>query len=235
MICITELTKRFGPVTALNGLDLTVQQGEFVAILGPNGAGKTTLLRVLASLSRPTSGAVKIASFDLPDQAISARSLIGLVSHQPLLYGELTAEENLVFYSRLYGVEKTRIKEVLDLVGLARRKKDLVRTYSRGMTQRLAIARAILHQPSLLLLDEPHTGLDQEAGEILDNLLREVAAQGRTVVMASHDLVRAAGLASRLDILSKGKIVHSAASGAFDSTDLVKFYKSTLSGDGVEG
>lgn len=228
MIHVDKLVKRFGPITVLRELDFDVQKGEFVALLGPNGAGKTTLLRILASLSRPTSGSVKVASYWLPENSLTVRSLIGVVSHQPLLYGDLTAEENLNFYSRLYNIDKSRITEVLDLVGLMRRKDDLVRTFSRGMQQRLAIGRAILHKPQLLILDEPHTGLDQDAGEILDNLLREIAAQGRTVLMTSHDLVRAAGLATRLDILSKGKIQNSIAKDEFSSTDLIQIYKNTL-------
>ena len=228
MIHVKKLVKRFGPITVLKELDFKVQNGEFVALLGPNGAGKTTLLRILASLSRPTSGKVQVASYWLPENALAVRSLIGVVSHQPLVYGDLTARENLTFYSRLYNVKNGRIGEVMDLVGLTQRKNDLVRTFSRGMQQRLAIGRAILHKPQLLLLDEPHTGLDQDAGEILDNLLREIASQGRTVLMTSHDLVRAAGLATRLDILSRGKIQNSITKAEFSSTDLIQLYKNTL-------
>jgi heme exporter protein A len=232
MIQVKKLVKRFGPITVLKGLDFNVEKGEFVALLGPNGAGKTTLLRILASLSRPTSGYVQVASYRLPQDAPAVRSQLGVVSHQPLLYGDLTAEENLVFYSRLYNVGTPRIAEVINLVGLSTRKDDLVRTFSRGMQQRLAIARAILHQPPLLLLDEPHTGLDQGAGEILDGLLVNIAQQGRTVVMTSHDLVRASGLASRLDILSKGRIYKSVSKVEFKSTDLVQLYKDALGGKG---
>ena len=232
MIRVKKLVKRFGPLTVLKELDFAVEKGEFVALLGPNGAGKTTLLRILASLSRPTSGFVQIASYQLPQDAPAIRSLLGVVSHQPLLYGDLTAEENLVFYSRLYNIGKQRISEVLELVGLSKRKGDLVRTFSRGMQQRLAIARAVLHQPPLLLLDEPHTGLDQGAGEILDSLLVDIAKKGRTVVMTSHDLVRASGLASRLDILSKGRISNSVSKKDFNSADLIELYKKALGGAG---
>lgn len=232
MILVKKLAKRFGPLTVLKELDFEVEEGEFVALIGPNGAGKTTLLRILATLSRPTSGVVQIASNRLPQDAPAVRSQLGVLSHQPLLYGDLTAEENLVFYSRLYNIGKSRITEVLELVGLSKRADDLVRTFSRGMQQRLAIARAVLHQPPLLLLDEPHTGLDQEAGEILDHLLIDIAKQGKTVVMTSHDLVRAAGLASRLDILSKGRISHSVSREDFTSTDLIQLYKVALGGEG---
>lgn len=232
MILVRKLVKRFGPLTVLRELDFDVDQGEFVALLGPNGAGKTTLLRILATLSRPTSGLVRIASYQLPQSGTALRAHLGVVSHQPLLYGDLSAEENLRFYARLYSVDRERIEEVLALVGLAKRKDDLVRTYSRGMQQRLTIGRAILHNPSILLLDEPHTGLDQEAGEILDSVLRAVALEGRTVVMTSHDLVRAAGLATRVDLLSRGKIAASVDAGSVTSSDLVDFYRQALQGRG---
>ncbi len=228
MIQVKSLVKRFGPLTVLKELDFEVRSGEFVALLGPNGAGKTTLLRILSSLSKPNSGLVQVASYRLPEGAVAVRAQLGVVSHQTLLYGDLTAEENLSFFARLYGVEGSRIGDVLDLVGLSRRKSDLVRVFSRGMQQRLAIGRAILHNPRILLLDEPHTGLDQEAGEILDNLLREIALEGRTVVMTSHDLIRAAELSSRMDILSKGKIKASTETKGLGSAELVSFYREAL-------
>jgi len=228
MIQVKKLVKRFGPLTVLKELDFEVRSGEFVSLLGPNGAGKTTLLRILSSLSKPNSGLVQVASYRLPEGAVAVRAQLGVVSHQPLLYGDLTAEENLSFFARLYGVEKSRIGDVLGLVGLSRRKSDLVRVFSRGMQQRLAIGRAILHNPRILLLDEPHTGLDQEAGEILDNLLREIALEGRTVVMTSHDLIRAADLSSRMDILSKGKIKASTETSGLGSSELVSFYREAL-------
>lgn len=230
MILVKKLVKRFGPLTVLRELDFSVAEGEFVALLGPNGAGKTTLLRILATLSRPSSGLVRIASYQLPQASPELRAHLGVVSHQPLLYGDLTAEENLFFFGKLYGVGQERIQEVLELIGLAARQHDLVRTYSRGMQQRLAIGRAILHNPQILLLDEPHTGLDQEAGEILDRVLREVALEGRTVVMTSHDLVRAAGLATRVDLLSRGKITGSVPAQGLSASELVDFYRTALAG-----
>jgi heme exporter protein A len=233
MIQVKKLVKRFGPYQVLRELDFEVGPGEFVALLGPNGAGKTTLLRILATLSRPTSGLVRIASYQLPQAGTALRAYLGVVSHQPLLYGDLTAEENLRFFAKLYAVESDRIQEVLGLVGLAKRKNDLVRTFSRGMQQRLTIGRAILHDPRILLLDEPHTGLDQEAGEILDRVLQAVALEGRTVVMTSHDLVRAAQLATRVDLLSRGKITASVSAEDLSASDLVDFYRNALRG-GVE-
>jgi len=158
------------------------------------------------------------------------RLRLGVVSHQPLLYGDLTAEENLRFYGRLYGIPNPgqRIDEVLALIGLGRRRRDLVRTFSRGMQQRLSIGRAILHDPDVLLLDEPHTGLDQDACEMLDTVLRRVAAMNRTVVMTSHDLARADALASRFDILSAGVICASSTRGSLPAGGLLAFYKSAL-------
>ncbi|MCI0610064.1 MAG: heme ABC exporter ATP-binding protein CcmA, partial [Anaerolineae bacterium] len=208
MIIVKKLVKRFGLKTVLRGVDFQVQPGEFVALLGPNGAGKTTFLRILASLSRPTFGEVNIAGYKLPTQAAQVRARIGVVSHLPLLYSDLSAEENLRFYARLYGITnyQSRITEILEMIGLEPRRRDLVRTFSRGMGQRLAIGRAILHDPDVMLFDEPYTGLDQDASSVLDDILKTVAKQGRTVVMTSHDLAHAEELATRFDILSRGVI-----------------------------
>lgn len=232
MIEVRKLIKRFGMKTVLRGLDFDVQPGEFVAILGPNGAGKTTMLRILASLSRPSLGEVRVAGYRLPGQAAAVRARLGVVSHLPLLYGDLTAEENLRFYGRMYSVShlNERITEVLELIGLEIYRHQLVRTFSRGMQQRLAIGRAVLHDPDVVLFDEPYTGLDQDASNMLDNVLRTVAAQGRTVVMTSHDLVRAEGLASRFDVLSRGVIAASATRVQLRRSNLLSFYKDALAG-----
>lgn len=232
MIEVKKLVKRFGLKTILRGLDFKVEQGEFVALLGPNGAGKTTFLRILASLSRPSLGEIRIAGFGLPHQAAEVRRKLGVVSHMPLLYGDLTAEENLRFFGKMYdlGNINSRINQVLDLVGLANRRKDLVRTFSRGMQQRLAIGRAVLHDPEVMLFDEPHTGLDQDACDMLDRVLREVAARGRTVVMTSHDLARVEELASRFDVLNKGVIQTSLKKKDLASGNILTFYKQALAG-----
>lgn len=232
MIEVRKLIKRFGMKTVLRGLDFDVQPGEFVALLGPNGAGKTTFLRILASLSHPSLGEVRVAGYRLPHQAAAVRARLGVVSHLPLLYGDLTAEENLHFYGRMYGVPRLdeRITEVLEMVGLESRRRDLVRTFSRGMQQRLAIGRAVLHDPDVMLFDEPYTGLDQDASAMLDDVLRSVAAQGRTIVMTSHDLVRAEDLATRFDILSRGAIAASASRRQLSKTNLLAFYKKALAG-----
>lgn len=230
VIVVRKLVKRFGPKAVLRSLEFTVDQGEFVALLGPNGAGKTTFLRILASLSRPTLGEVTISGYRLPGQAAAVRRQLGVVSHLPLLYGDLSAEENLQFYGRMYGLERLdrRIDEVLGLVGLTPRRRDLVRTFSRGMQQRLAIGRAVLHDPEVMLFDEPHTGLDQEASEMLDTVLRQVAARGRTVVMTSHDLTRVSDLASRFDVLSKGVIKSSIQQADLVKDGLLGFYRQAL-------
>ncbi len=230
MIQVKKLVKRFGLKAILRGLDFSVQAGEFVALLGPNGAGKTTFLRILATLSRPSMGEVRVAGHHLPDDAAQVRAKLGVVSHLPLLYPDLTAEENLQFYARMYGIDKMneRITEVLGMIGLENRRKDLVRTFSRGMQQRLAIGRAVIHDPEVMLFDEPYTGLDQDASEMLDEVLRSVAAEGRTVVMTSHDLARAENLATRFDILSRGVIAASATRKDLKKTNLLSFYKKSL-------
>jgi len=230
IISVRNLVKRFGLKTILRGLSFEVEKGEFVALLGPNGAGKTTFLRILASLSRPAAGRVTVSGFSLPSQAAAVRRQIGVVSHLPLLYGDLTAEENLRFYARMYSIPNpdARINDVLDMVGLTARRRDLVRTYSRGMQQRLAIGRAVLHDPEIMLFDEPFTGLDQDACAMLGDVLREVAARSRTVVMTSHDLSRAADLASRFDVISRGIITASAHSQDMDTDLLLSFYRDAI-------
>jgi heme exporter protein A len=220
VITATALTKQFGPFRALRGVDLDIQPGEFVTIVGPNGAGKTTLLRILATLSRPTEGHVSVAGHALPKGADAARRQIGLLSHLPLLYGDLTAEENLRFFGRMYDVPnlEARIIEQLDEVDLLDRKDDRARTFSRGMQQRLAIARALLHDPSVVLLDEPFTGLDPHASDRLEALLHTLNNGARTVVMTIHDLERGWAMCNRALVLARGKIVYEARTSEVDVT-----------------
>jgi heme exporter protein A len=206
--------KVFGLRPVLRGIDLNVGEGEFLTLFGPNGSGKTTFLRILSTLSKPTSGLVRIAGLELPAYAAAARRSLGMVAHMPLLYPDLSAEENLRLYSRLYGVtnHEERVPAALEMVGLLPRARDLVGTFSRGMQQRLAIARALLHEPSILLLDEPYTGLDQDAAAILDGVLRDAlaAANRPTVLMTTHDLERGLAFCDRVAILSRGKIAYDA-------------------------
>ena len=210
IIEVAELSKVFGLLPALQGVDFIVERGEFVLLLGANGSGKSTLLRLLCGLSKPSAGAIRIGGWELPREAMAVRAQIGLVAHRPLLYENLTARENLDFYGKLYGIEarerQKRSGDLLQQVGLLRRADSLVRTFSRGMQQRLSIARALLHQPHLLLLDEPYSGLDQAASKILDGLLTSARQAGRTIILSTHLLERAPHTAERALILSRGRI-----------------------------
>lgn len=212
MIEIRNLVKSFGPRRALDGVSLSVDAGERVLLVGPNGAGKTTLLRILATLSRPTAGRVRIAGHALPKDGDRVRTSIGFLSHQSLLYGDLSARQNLRFYARMYQITdpEARIAELLQGVGLLNRQDDLVRSFSRGMRQRLAVARAILHRPRLLLLDEPYTGLDVAATEVLTQLLDGLVGEGCTLVLATHHLGSEGRLADRELVLAQGRVIEDA-------------------------
>ena len=226
LIEVRELVKVYDILPVLRKLDLTVERGEFVALLGPNGSGKSTLLRLLCGLSQPTSGTILIGGWQLPGEAAAVRAQIGVVSHQSLLYENLTARENLRFYGQLYNLSgvDVRINTLLEQVGLAKRGDSLVRTFSRGMQQRLSIARALLHDPDVLLLDEPYTGLDVDAALILDELLRQAHGAGRTIIMTTHQLDRAAELASRIVILARGVVGHDSPAGQVDAVSLTTLY-----------
>ncbi|MFN4294182.1 MAG: heme ABC exporter ATP-binding protein CcmA [Thermoflexales bacterium] len=212
LLCAANIGKLYGLRPVLRGVSLDVSRGEFVAILGANGAGKTTLLRILATLTRPNGGTLTIGGIDALAHPDRARARIGLVSHQSLIYPDLTARENLEFYGRMYAAANlpTRIEEALRRVNLWQRRDDPARTFSRGMIQRLAIARAILHDPPLLLLDEPFTGLDQASAADLSALLREAALGDRAVVMTTHELSRGLDGVTRALILQGGRIAREA-------------------------
>lgn len=226
MIHIHRLVKAFGNRAVLKGVDLHVAEGEFLTLVGPNGAGKTTLMNVISTLSKPTGGRVRMAGYDLGGAAIEIRRRIGLVSHKTLLYDDLSAEENLRFYVRMYDVPDAdaRIETVLRRVGLWGRQRDPVRTYSRGMQQRLAIARAMVHNPPILLLDEPDTGLDQHAAAMLTELLHEVGATRRTVLMTTHNLERGLELGDQVAILSGGRIAYLASKSELDAKQFRDLY-----------
>ncbi|MBM2812195.1 MAG: ccmA [Chloroflexi bacterium] len=202
------LVRRFGMAAALRGVDVEIAPGEQVALLGPNGAGKTTLIRVLATGLRPDAGSLTIGGIDARRHPDRARHLVGVVGHQTFLYGDLTLRENLRFYGRLYGVTdlETRIEAVLDQVGLSSRSSDLARTLSRGMQQRCSIARATLHDPLLLLLDEPETGLDEAAQRTLGGILHDRANRGGGILVASHRAEWVRGFSDRAIVLRDGVV-----------------------------
>ena len=208
---VDGLVKQFGNRRALDGASFSLEQGAFLSIFGPNGAGKTTLLRILATLSRPTRGTVRLLGVDALEEPERLRSQIGLISHKSMLYGDLTAYENLAFFSSLYdgAPNRARIDELLRIVELDHRRNDCVRTFSRGMQQRLSIARALVNDPALVLLDEPYSGLDPHAVELFDELIGRVRTErpDRTFVMVSHDLEKGFRMCSHALILARGQVV----------------------------
>ncbi len=224
-----KLSKVFGNRRAVDNVSIEVPQGAFLSIFGPNGAGKTTLLRVLSTLSRATSGEALLMGVDLKEDPDKARDHIGLISHNSMLYPDLTAEQNLLIYARLYGVEnpEARVLELLEAVELKHRRLDVVRTFSRGMTQRLSIARALIHDPSVVFLDEPYSGLDPHAVEIFDGLIAS-QREGRTFVMVSHDLQKGFDMCTHALVLAKGKVVAFDEKGAFDFDEFAALYRSTV-------
>ena len=227
LLRVEGLSKQFGAFWALREVSFDVRAGEFISLFGPNGAGKTTLMRIVAMLSKPTAGGVWLNGASFKAARTEARRELGFVSHQPLLYPDLTAEENLAFFARLYSLDqpRERIRSLLDRVGLSHRADDPVRQFSRGMQQRLALARALLHGPRLFLFDEPYTGLDPVATDWLTRLLGDLAGQGQTVLITSHDLERGAALASRAFILAGGRLVYEADAGRLAPGELAAAYR----------
>ncbi len=196
---------------------------------GPNRAGKTTLLRVLSTLARATSGSATLMGVDLKEDPDKARDHIGLISHNSMLYPDLTAEQNLMIYARLYGVvdPEARVLALLEAVELKHRRLDVVRTFSRGMTQRLSIARALIHDPDVVFLDAPYSGLDPHAVEIFDDLI-DPPRGGRTFVMVSHDLQKGFAMCTHALVLAKGKVVAFDEKDAFDFDEFSTLYRSTV-------
>ena len=208
MIEIKKLTKQADNKLILRGVDLSISKGETVAILGPNGAGKSTLLKVLATLIKPTSGLVKINGLDLKKDHIKVKKLFGYLPHSSLLYDHYTPLENLLFFGELYGVKdvENRARQLVNEVGLSFFINEPVKNFSRGMIQRIAIARAIIHEPKIMLLDEPHTGLDQGAITILNNVVLSMKEKGCTTLIVTHDFKQAAEICDRIIIVKNGKI-----------------------------
>lgn len=222
--------KSFGLKPVLRGIDLSLNAGQRMALLGANGAGKTTLLRILAGLARPTSGTITLAGLDLARQTREIRHTIGFVAHQPYLYEELTALENLVFFARMYDVEQPHTRAILLLrrVGLEKKARERTRALSRGQVQRLALGRALLHSPQFLLLDEPDTGLDQEGLALLAELLHEHRERGGTLLFTTHDLGTAMQRSDRVAMLSKGRVAYQEETASMEPESIRQTYQEVI-------
>lgn len=210
LLIVEEVSKAFGARWALRGITFHIMPGEIVALVGPNGAGKTTLLRILATLTRPNTGRVRLGDVMVLEQPNVARTQIGFVGHQTFLYDDLTAAENLRFYARLYDLPQPeqRLRAVAARLGIEARLNDVTRTLSRGLQQRVTLARTLLHAPRVLLLDEPYTGLDQTAADELDQILVETKRAGGAVLFSTHDLERGLALCDRALIVHAGRLTH---------------------------
>jgi heme exporter protein A len=226
---VRDLSRTFGIRKALDKVSFELPEGAFLSIFGPNGAGKTTMLKVLSTLTGASKGTAKVMGLDVVQDAVELRNRIGFISHNPLLYPDLTAEENLEFFADLYCIDnaKDRIHELLTAVELDHRRLDPVRTFSRGMVQRLSIARSLLHEPDVIFLDEPYSGLDPHAMDILDSLIAQVRDQ-HTFVMISHDLTKGLELCSHALILAKGKVVLFAEKDDIDPDVFSATYRQTV-------
>ncbi len=230
-VCARSVEKRFGPVAALRGVDIDIEGGRAVVVLGPNGAGKSTLLRILAGLSRPTAGTVSVRRGGRePVGRGRGRAWVGFAGHATLLYPELTARENLVFHGRLQGIADPggRADQLLQDEGLSAIADRRAGTFSRGMAQRLSIARALVQDPPLLLLDEPFTGLDRRAGDRLSQRLRALRNEGQAILLVTHDLLRASEIADAALILLSGLILHRAEGSALERGALEATYAEVL-------
>lgn len=226
---VRDLTRAFGVRKALDGVTFQLPERAFLSIFGPNGAGKTTLVKVLTTLLNPTSGTARVLGLDVVADAVEMRQRIGLISHNPLLYPDLTAEENLLFFAEMYCIPNPaeRVRELLTAVELDHRRLDLTRTFSRGMLQRLSIARALLHRPEILFLDEPYSGLDPHAVDILDGLIAQIRGD-HTFVMISHDLDKGLELCSHALILARGRVALFEPRDALDEQAFRETYRSTV-------
>ena len=234
MIEAKGIRKHFGRREVLSGLDLSIGDGQIVALMGPNGAGKTTLLRIMATLMEPSSGDVLLGGKSVFEDPVVARRSIGVIGHSTYTYDDLTALENLRFFWSMNGLQRnsfdTAAKDILRRVGLSHRMNDRASVFSKGMRQRLAIARAIIHSPKVLLLDEPFSSLDQKGIDVLTQILREERDRGCSVLVITHDVQRVAGLADRADILLKGRIAQSLDRDAMVRGELASSYRTSSEG-----
>ncbi|MDR0788269.1 MAG: heme ABC exporter ATP-binding protein CcmA [Gemmatimonadota bacterium] len=228
------LEKWYGPHAAIRGISFDLRPGDFLALFGPNGAGKTTLMKILAGALRPTRGEIRMAGAGARDDDHAWRRRIGVLSHQTFLYGQLTAEENLRFFGRLYSLPdlEARISSRLTEVGLSDRRKDFVRGFSRGMQQRLALARTLLHDPDLVLLDEPYTGLDPHAARMLRSVLEQLRDGNRTVVLVTHNLSEGLELANRVVVQVGGRWVLDEHRSNIDEAGFERLYGERVGGEG---
>ena len=230
IIQVRDLRKDFGYLQALSGVSFDLNKGEFLTIFGPNGAGKTTLIKILTGLMHPTSGSAIIDGFDVLECDAELRNQIGVISHATCLYPDLTALENLLFYAKLYCLDdpEERANESIKAAGLQLRRHDQVRTYSRGMQQRMAIARATLHNPSVLFLDEPFTGLDLSATNALKDQLHDLHTDKRTIIMTTHDMSCGLEMCDRVAIQNKGKFLLLESIDRIDLENFEHFYTEVL-------
>lgn len=227
------LVRRFGHATAVAGVDLSLRRGDCLAVFGPNGAGKTTLLRLMAGLLKPTSGTVRVRGEDLRGNA-AARARVGLISHQSMLYRSLSAHENVTFAARLYGMVNPAAAagDALRRMRILDRADAPVRALSRGMQQRVSIARAIVHRPTVVLLDEPYTGLDAAGGAALTDMLRELRAGDATLVLVTHNLDEGLALASHAAVMLAGRFARYDSADALDARGYLAEYRALVV-DGV--
>ncbi len=221
------LAKNYGLQVALDQVNLSLGEKERLAVLGPNGSGKTTLISVLSTAMRPSAGTLRIMGYDSADAPNDVRRHIGVVAHRTYLYEELSARENLVFYGRLFGISDlaARADMLLDLVDIYARRHDQVGSLSRGMQQRVTLARALIHDPAVLLLDEPDTGLDQEHLDLLASLVTGSKIPPRAVILTTHNLERALDLCHRVAVLAQGRLAYQAESASLDRTALLDAYR----------
>ncbi len=232
---ISGLSREYEGCLALRDLSLRLNRGEFLTLFGPNGAGKSTLLRIIATLAAPSSGRMTVHGFDLEEEPGAFRMQLGFISHHALLYDHMSAMENLVFFASLYGVKDpgARACELLHRVDLHHRRHQAVGGFSRGMRQRLSIARALVNDPALVLLDEPFTGLDQQATVLLGEQLLRLKDRQRTVIMVTHDMDRGLALADRVGILAGGRLVYLGERDRIDPASFADMYRAILAGEAV--